>query len=126
MYKALILCLFLLFFHFSCAKLEEEENKSETTSSLGDKNGDAVKIDGYDYNGNKVVSATITPYERGLKILFSPVSSAFICSVSNYIIQSGSQLQFGSIGTLKQDMTNIHTTMVMLKVVLLIHVLHIK
>ena len=58
-------------FSFSCAKLEEEENKSETTSSLGDKNGDAVKIDGYDYNGNKEISATITPYERGLKILFS-------------------------------------------------------
>ena len=86
MYKALILCLILLFFHFSCAKLEEEENKSETTSSLGEKNGDAVIIEGYDYNGIKEVSATITPYERGLKILFSPVSSAFICSVSNYII----------------------------------------
>jgi len=101
MYKTLILCLILLFFHFSCAKLEEEENKSETTTSLGDKNGDAVIIEGYDYNGIKEVSATITPYERGLKILFTPVSSAFICSVSNYIIQSGSQLQFGSIADTK-------------------------
>ena len=41
------------------------------SESLGDKNGDAVIIEGYDYNGIKEVSATITPYERGLKILFS-------------------------------------------------------
>ena len=32
-----------------------------------------------------------------MKILSSPVSSLFICSVSNYIIQSGNQLQFGNI-----------------------------
>ena len=77
----------------SCAK-KEEEIKLVT---LGSKNGDAVYMAGYDYNGNKEVSATITPYEGGLKILFSPVSSVFICSVSNYIIQSGNQLKFGLI-----------------------------
>ena len=46
---------------------------------------------------DREVSVTITPYEGGLKILFSPVSSVFICSISNYIIQSGNQLKFGLI-----------------------------
>jgi len=101
-YRILIPFIFFALFHFSCSnsKEKEEEKKSET---LGSKNGAEVYMAGYDYNGNKEVSVTISPYEGGLKILFSPVSSVFICSVSNYIIQSGSQLKFGSIADTKAE-----------------------
>ena len=101
MYRILVTFIIFSLFHFSCATNEKEEEKISKT--LGSKNGDAVSMDGYDYNGNKEVSVTISPYEKGLKILFSPVSSVFICSVSNYIIQSGSQHKFGSIADTKAE-----------------------
>ena len=80
MYRILIPFIIFALFNFSCATNEKEEEKISET--LGSKNGDAVYMAGYDYNGNKEVSVTISPYEKGLKILFSPVSSVFICSVS--------------------------------------------
>ena len=45
----------------------------------------------------------MTPYQKGFKVLFSPVSSHFVCTVSNYVIQGGNQYEFGSIADTKSE-----------------------
>ena len=53
--------------------------------------GNSVTIDGYHYSGSKTITATITPHQLGFKILFQPVTSHFVCALSNYVTQSGTQ-----------------------------------
>ena len=93
--------LFIFLFNFSCSVEEKVDEDEDTTSNLSigvEMNGE-TSIDGYKYGGTKEVTATITPYEGGFKIKYSPTtnSGVFICSLSNYVVQNSSQKDFDSI-----------------------------
>lgn len=100
-----LIILGLLF--ISCAEEPEEESNTdysnETIEGLGSKLIGAVTKNGYDYNGNLEVVATVTPYQKGFKILFNPVNNPFICTVLNYVVQGSNQMEIGSIADTEAD-----------------------
>ncbi|RLA07836.1 MAG: hypothetical protein DRQ51_04725 [Gammaproteobacteria bacterium] len=70
---------------------------SSSSFDVGYQQGSPVSKNGYDSSGNHIVTATISPYSNGFKILFEPQSgyTPWICglSVPNYLYQGGSQQQ---------------------------------
>lgn len=104
--KILLILLCFVVVLMGCAEEAEEEEKINLIYGVGTQMGDSVTTAGYDYNQDKVVAATVTPYQKGFKILFQPLSSHFICSVSNYVIQGGNQKDFDLIADSKSDFEN--------------------
>jgi len=75
---------------------------STTTSTIGSASGGSVaSVNGYDYSSNLEIVVEITPYTNGFKATFTPQtgSGSFICSLSNYVTQNGSQYSFRVIDT---------------------------
>jgi hypothetical protein len=82
---------------------KNSEDEGSNTEELGGKIGITKVINGYNSSNIKVITAELTPYELGLRIKFSPVTSSFVCSVSDAIIQGGNQFSFGSIADNKDE-----------------------
>ena len=68
---------------------------TDNATSTGTDNYTGTK--GYDYYGNHVVTVKLYAYSNGFTVLFQPVSGHFVCGVSNYVIQNGTQYTIGSI-----------------------------
>jgi len=74
-------------------KVSETAPTASTIGALS--GGSAVTVIGYGLFGAQESTVTVTPYTKGFKIKFTPVAAgAFICSLSNSVIQSGSQKSF--------------------------------
>ena len=92
MFKMKITILIIISFYIvSCSPAEEESN---SVVGLGDAVGDTSTATGYDYRGDADVEVTIQPYTNGFKVVFTPVSVKFICSLGNYVVQAGNQYNF--------------------------------
>tara|TARA_Y100000031_G_scaffold154033_1_gene200656 strand:+ start:76 stop:627 length:552 start_codon:yes stop_codon:yes gene_type:complete len=90
----------LVFLFAGCSDSSEEDQ--EESAEIGSQMGNAVTKNGYDYSKH-VVTATVTPYQRGFKVLFSPVSEHFVCATDDYVIQNRNQYLFERIADTKSD-----------------------
>ncbi len=75
--------------------------KKEINTDLGNVIGNPVTKQGYDGSGSErkvSISVTVTPYAKGFKVLFEPVSKHSICNWKS-IIQGGKQVSLGLIAT---------------------------
>lgn len=85
---------FLALFLAACGGADSQEPKKEVNTDLGNVIGNPVTKQGYDGYGGKVsIRVTVTPYQKGFKVLFEPVSKHSICG-GEYVIQGGKQLGF--------------------------------